>query len=402
MIVDILLAVAAVAATVVAFAERARSRKLKLDLEAAKEVVALANDPVMVADLVRGRILEANEAACELLGYERSELLTRTLPDLHPEELRARSAEVIADVYEKRGLVYKLPFRNKAGKTIDAEISAKIFRFQNQVAMLIFARDIRERMRLEAQLVQSEKMAALGQLVAGVAHEINTPIGSIHANADVSTRALEMVSMAFESEGGKAALAEDRKLVRALAILRENNDTNRVASERIVERVRALKNFARLDEAERKKADLHEGIDNTLMLLRHELKNDIELIKRYGELPDVECHPNQLNQVFMNILVNAIQAMRGMSTKATITIETKVQGDEVEVAFSDTGKGIAADDLGRIFDPGFTRKGVGVGTGLGLSISYQIIERHRGRIHVESELGKGTTFRVRLPVRFRG
>jgi PAS domain S-box-containing protein len=395
MILNVVLALAAVVATAVAIMARQHCSRLQGELVAARDLFELANDPVLVADIVRGRIIEVNGAAGEMLGYSRERLLELTLPELHPPERRAESAEIIADVWEKKGLVYKLPFLSADGEHIEVEISAKVFQMHGQASMLLFARDIRERNRLERQLVQSEKMAALGQLVAGVAHEINTPIGSIHSNAGISKRALGMVQKALETDDVKQALGENRKLARALKILDENVGSNQVASERIVEVVRALKNFARLDESDFKKANLHDGLDNTMMLLRHELKHGVEVTKNYGELPHVECFPNQLNQVFMNIMVNAVQAMGG---KGALTVETKVDGDHVLVRIGDSGKGIPKEDLGRIFDPGFTRKGVGVGTGLGLSISYQIIERHKGAISVESEVGKGSTFEIRLPI----
>ena len=171
---------------------------------------------------------------------------------------------------------------------------------------------------------------------------------------------------------------------------------NQLASERIVCIVRSLRNFARLDEAELKTADLHEGLDSTLTLVRHQLKNRIEVVKEYGDIPAIRCRPNQLNQVFMNLLVNAAQAVEG---KGRITIRTFQSGDIVNIQISDSGKGIPQENLSRIFDPGFTTKGVGVGTGLGLSICFKIAQDHGGDISVESEVGRGSTFTLRLPVR---
>lgn len=248
---------------------------------------------------------------------------------------------------------------------------------------------------MQAQLVQTEKMAALGNLVAGVAHEINTPIGSIHANADVIRRAIDIVKGAYATVRVDDPAMQDQ-LSKAIEILEESNTTMRTATERIVRIVRSLRNFARLDEAERKTVDLHEGIESTLTLVYHEYKNRIEVVRDFGTLPKVECYPNQLNQVFLNILVNAIQAIKGTGA---ITITTRASGDHVTLSFADTGKGIAPANLDRIFDPGFTTKGVGVGTGLGLSIVYKIIHAHQGRIDVTSTVGTGTTFHITLPVR---
>jgi PAS domain S-box-containing protein len=248
----------------------------------------------------------------------------------------------------------------------------------------------------QSQLVQSEKMAALGNLVAGVAHEINSPLGSISANADVSARALEILCKAMEDKEVLDAFTSHPKLQQAVKIINESNNTTRIASKRIVEIVRSLRNFARLDEAEKNRVNVHDGIDSTLMLIQHEIKQRIEIIKNYGDVPDIECLPNQLNQVFMNILMNSAQAIED---QGTITITTKRDGDWVVMEFADDGKGIPQESLVRIFDPGFTTKGVGVGTGLGLSISYRIIQEHGGSIDASSEVGKGTIFTVKLPVR---
>ena len=253
----------------------------------------------------------------------------------------------------------------------------------------------RELREAQAQLVQSEKMAALGNLVAGVAHEINTPVGSIHANADVARRAIAIIQAAH-GEGSCTFEPEvEAKFARAVAILEESNVTTRTATERIVGIVRSLRNFARLDEAELKAVDLHEGIESTLTLVHHELKNRIEVVRDYGDLPQVQCFPNQINQVYMNILVNAIHAIDG---RGTITITTRAQAATVTVQIADTGRGISEDHLASVFDPGFTTKGVGVGTGLGLSIVYKIMEAHAGSVDVSSVEGKGTSFLLTLPV----
>jgi len=253
----------------------------------------------------------------------------------------------------------------------------------------------RELRETQAQLVQSGKMASLGMLVAGVAHEINTPIGSISANTDLVKRAAEIVKKRIEAEDVPAELAEDQKLQRAVEILQQASETELLACERISSIVKSLRNFARLDESEEKRVDLHEGIDSTLTLLAHELKKRVEVVKHYGDLPEVACFPSQLNQVFMNHLNNAILAMEG---KGTITITTARDGDHVVLRFADTGMGISPENLERIFDPGFTTKGVGVGTGLGLSICYRILQDHQGTIEVSSEVGNGTEFAVRLPI----
>ena len=247
----------------------------------------------------------------------------------------------------------------------------------------------------QQQLVMREKMASLGNLVAGVAHEINNPIGAVKSAADTTSRSIELVCRAFDENSSIEEIRGSKRFLTALEILKANNAITITASERIADIVRSLKNFARLDEAEFQETDLHEGLDSTLTLLHHELKNRIEVIKRYGELPRVQCYPNQLNQVFMNVLANAEQAIEG---KGTITITTEHRGESAIVRISDNGKGIPPDELKRIYDPGFTTKGVGVGTGLGMSISYNIVQKHNGRIETTSTPGEGTAVTITLPV----
>jgi signal transduction histidine kinase len=252
----------------------------------------------------------------------------------------------------------------------------------------------RELKEAQAQLVQSEKMAALGQLVAGVAHEINTPVGSIHSNTDVLGRTLDKLNS--EIHQIEPACAQKHPLVKKYVdMIAELAKVNAIASERITGIVKSLRNFARLDEAEVLKADLHECLDTTLVLLHHETKNRIQIVKDYGEIPKVKCRANHINQVFMNVLVNAIQSIKG---EGEIRIRTSQVQDRVRIEIQDNGKGIRPEDLDKIFSPGFTTKGVGVGTGLGLSICHQIVEEHRGNISVASELGIGTTFTIELPI----
>lgn len=247
---------------------------------------------------------------------------------------------------------------------------------------------LRELRETQAQLVQSEKMAALGDLVAGVAHEINTPLGAVSSNVDLTARIVAKVRdvVAAAPDAGAAG----RHLERAAQLA----EVSREACRRIGEIVRSLRNFARLDEAERKPADLHEGLESTLTLAHHLLKDRIAIRREFGELPAVDCHPNQINQVFLNLIVNAAQATEGT---AEIVLRTRAAAGEVHVEVADRGCGIKPENLARIFDPGFTTKGVGVGTGLGLAISYRIVRDHGGRIEVESEVGRGSTFRVILP-----
>jgi signal transduction histidine kinase len=240
----------------------------------------------------------------------------------------------------------------------------------------------------QSQLIQSEKMASLGKLVAGVAHEINTPLGAINSNNDVIQKCTSKY---------RNLIDETSDLIRFFDILADVNGVNHEAINRINSIVKSLKNFARLDEAELKEVDIHEGLRSTIKLLNHELKNRIIIEENYGNLPLLKCYPNLLNQIFMNILMNAIQSIEG---NGTIKISTVLADNNIIISISDSGCGISSENTGKIFDPGYTTKGVGVGTGLGLSICYQIMEKHKGRISVDSVIGSGSTFVLSIPLYF--
>ena len=260
--------------------------------------------------------------------------------------------------------------------------------------------------RLQAQIVQSEKMASLGQLAAGVAHELNNPAGFIYGNMDVlkdCASGVERLLSFYESIPLSAEDAEkvhqikdeidyENTLVDLRSIIADCHE----GAERIRDVVQNLRLFSRLDEAEFKKVDIHEGLDSTIRLLaRYYNSGQITLYREYSELPPVDCYAGQLNQVWLNLLVNAAHALKG---GGEVRISTRRENDHVIVAISDNGCGIQPEHLNRIFDPFFTTKPVGEGTGLGLSVTYSIIERHGGQIVVESIVGKGTTFTITIPI----
>ena len=248
---------------------------------------------------------------------------------------------------------------------------------------------------MQNQLIISEKMASLGNLVAGVAHEINTPMGAMVSSTDTSRRAIEKLQRALEKADSLEEVQRGRRVKKLFTLLWSNFEVMGTASGRVTRIVNTLRNFARLDEAERKQVDLHEGLNSTLSLVGHRLKGTVTVVKEYGDLEPVLCYPNQLNQVFMNLLVNAIDAVE--ADQGSITISTFMDAGQTHVRISDTGAGIPRDVLPHIFDPGFTTKGVGVGTGLGLSICFNIVQKHKGVLSVESEAGQGTSFTVSLP-----
>lgn len=235
---------------------------------------------------------------------------------------------------------------------------------------------LKELKETQIQLINSEKMASLGQLVAGVAHEINTPVASIKSNNGIVAKLLGTI--------------EDTELKEMLTDI---NEIDKEAVSRISSIVTSLKKFVRLDEAELQEADINKELDLTLELIRHETKNRIEIIKNYGEIPVIKCFPNMLNQVFTNILINACQAIEG---SGKITITTEYNNKKLIVKIKDTGRGIPRNQLNKIFTAGFTTKSSGVGTGLGLAICSKIIEKHHGEIIVNSEVGKGSEFIITI------
>src|SRR5574340_1019983 len=260
------------------------------------------------------------------------------------------------------------------------------------------------------QLLQAEKMASIGQLAAGVAHEINNPIGYVNSNlGSLGTYIVDLLRVVDgyaeveRRHDVAAALFEEVRRMRKeadLDFLREDIDALMVETREGVARVHKivqdLRDFSRAgSEDEWQWADLHRGLDSTLNIVNNEIKYKAQVVKEYGSLPEIECLPSQLNQGFLNLLVNAAQAIAG---KGVITVRTGVGEDNVWVDIADTGHGIPAQHLQRVFEPFFTTKPVGQGTGLGLSLSYSIVRKHGGNIEVTSEPGRGTSFRVTLPI----
>lgn len=258
------------------------------------------------------------------------------------------------------------------------------------------------------QILQAEKMAALGLLAAGVAHELNNPIGFVTSNlgtlskyVDDYMQVIEMAQNCLKSVADPSAGKPFEKILMEKDLDYLNQDTRDLLAESKdgMERMRRivadLRAFSRTDEQVWKRSDLHLGLESTLNLVWNEIKYKAEVIKDYDILPEVNCEPSQINQVFMNLLVNAAHAIE---SKGKITIVTRKIGDTVVIEISDTGRGIPPENLNRIFEPFFTTKPVGKGTGLGLSLAYGIIQRHQGALTVESTVGVGTTFRIQLPI----
>lgn len=259
----------------------------------------------------------------------------------------------------------------------------------------------------QVQLLQRDKMASIGQLAAGVAHEINNPIGFVTSNLTTLDRYVAKIVEFIDAQTEKIALNSPPDIVRELSEKRKAlkldyvlNDMENLISEsiegtaRVQKIVQDLKGFSRIDTVEHSFADINACLESTINIVWNEIKYKAILQRDFGELPHVKCYPQQLNQVFMNILINAAHAI---DKNGSITVRSRYEDGMIRVAVSDTGHGIPEDIKSRIFEPFFTTKDVGKGTGLGLSISYDIVKKHGGEIELESEVGKGTTITVSVP-----
>ena len=245
---------------------------------------------------------------------------------------------------------------------------------------------------LRKELMEEHKMAALGRLLAGVVHEINTPVGSITSNNQVLRRSLELVKGAL-SNPQPAALNQARDILDTCLSLVA---VDKIACERVAALVRGVKTYSRTGPAELCRSDVNEQIRNALKMVHGEYRRRVVVETDLGQLPPVECYGQMLDQVLLNLLVNAGQAIEG---EGRVRVRTRLEGREIHISISDTGRGITAEDKEKIFKQGFTTKPVGIGTGLGLSISREVVEqKHGGRIEFESEPGTGTTFHIWIPV----
>ncbi|MDX2128657.1 MAG: ATP-binding protein [Chloroherpetonaceae bacterium] len=266
----------------------------------------------------------------------------------------------------------------------------------------------------QTQLIQSEKMASLGQMVAGLAHEVNTPLGFVRGSVDIIQKNHTLISESLKShqemlrllEAGEMEKLEvlinqvkeiDQKVTRTHALEKIQTRINEslIGLDRIQELIINLKNFSRLDESAFKSVDINEGLDSTILISTPFLKYKVEIIKEYQPRLIAECYPSRLNQVFLNLITNAAQAIE---ENGVIQIKTYTEDGKAVISISDNGKGIESHNLKKIFEPFYTTKPIGQGTGLGLSIAYKIVEQHNGDIEVDSTVGKGSTFRVRIPL----
>ena len=384
-------------------------------------------DALMTTD-PQGIITDVNKQMEALTDCTRDELIGAPFKNYFTDPERAEAGIKLV-LSEKKVTDYELTACSRDGKKTDVSYNATTFYDRDRTLQGVFAaaRDVTDRKRVEeklklysdtlehrkaelerlqTQMVHSEKMASLGQLAAGVAHELNNPAGFIYANMGLLQKCaagLERLFKVYDNAQLPAVLAAEINGIKkeihydhSLKDLRSITSDCYEGAERIRDVVQNLRLFSRLDEAEFKKVDLHEGIESTIRLIsQYYGTGRITLERDYADLPPVDCYAGQLNQVWMNLLVNAAQAI---SHEGKVRVATRREKEMAVISISDTGSGIGPEHLKKIFDPFFTTKPVGEGTGLGLSITYGIIERHDGSISIESRLGEGTTITVAIPI----
>ena len=400
---------------------RQLEEEARLSEERFRQIFEQDSDGFLIVDMATGIIREANTAATLLYGCDHNKLVGSETSSFFGaqawEELQQKLAQG-----QKDFVIHRQEHRRDDGTTVPVAVRGKIFAVCETMMLFLSLRDITEKLRLEqeaalrqAQLLQSDKMASIGTLAAGIAHEINNPIAFILSNLGTLqkyrerltefVRLLEQTVEQTASPELRQAISSQRAELKIDYVLKDLQDLiseSISGAERVKKIVNDLKSFARPDTGEMTPTDLHECIEKTLSIVWNELKYTCIVEKKYGDIPLVTCNSQQMSQVFMNLLVNAAHAIQKQGTKqGTITIRTWQDGTTVCAAVSDTGCGIPPENLQRVFEPFFTTKEVGKGTGLGLSIVYDIIKKHHGDISVESEVGKGTTFTVRLPIAVR-
>ena len=340
-----------------------------------------ANDAIFAVDPGTFQITDANRKACELARCARVELLGRSFVDLHPPDQRERGREFAARVSKAgEGTLAEIDLAAAGGSRLPVDISASVIVHGGGRFLQLICRDLSDRKRMERELVQAEKLSTVGVLAAGILHELATPLSYVQANLEQAE-----VELAGLEEGPR---------VRAL---RAGVVDAREGSQRAATIVRDLRLFARATDGSRGAFDVNDAVRMALRMAQHELKHRATVVTELGEIPFVVGHLTEVSQVFLNLLVNAAQAMApGDPQRNRVHVVTTVAGERAVARVTDTGAGIPPQALPRIFDPFFTTKPAGVGTGLGLAISRDIVTRLGGLIRVESAVGRGTTFTVEL------
>lgn len=353
-----------------------------------------------------------------LLRWFRSHPATRDIPivmlsskeeaKLKADAFAAGANDYLIKLPDPIELIARIRYHSQAYNNLKALTNATI---TAQLQTQKLEHTIKQLQATQVQLVQTEKMSGLGRIVAGLAHELNNPINFINGNfKHLSTYIESLVELINlyqqeypESTDTLQEKIADINLEFILDDIPKVLSSMKIGTERISETVISLRNFSRLDQAGKKTVNIHDGIESTILLLKHRIRQDIQIIREYGELPLIECYPAEINQVFMNILNNAIDAVieeHDKSKEKQILIKTEITAlQKVKITVIDSGVGIKPEIQNKIFDPFFTTKPVNKGIGLGLSISYQIIKEHQGDIKVKSEIGQGTELTIEIPLK---
>ncbi len=420
------------------------------ELENYRRVFFASPDFITFSRMSDGLYIDVNPVFERFTGIRRAEAIGRSVLTM---DLWVDTADrkVFVDELLANNEIhgFRSQLRNQHGEVRDVEASATVSTMDGEKVIISIVRDItdrkrdedeleRYRSRLEQlveqrtgelqhavaelrdtnlkleqahnQLLQTEKMASIGQLAAGVAHEINNPIGFVNSNlGSLGGYFRDLLQMIDAYQLHEDALAQFPERLQAIQVVKTRIDLDYVREDvgallaesadgmlRVKKIVQDLKDFSHVGAAEWQWANIHAGIDSTLNIANNEIKYRATVAKEYGNLPDIECLPLELNQVFMNMLVNAAQAIESFGQ---ITIRTGLEGAHIWIEFRDNGPGIAPENITRIYDPFFTTKPIGKGTGLGLSLSYGIVQKHQGRIEVDSVLGQGTCFKIWLPLK---
>lgn len=386
-------------------------RKSEMEMHKLLRVVEQTDDSVMITD-PNGNIEYVNAAFERISGYQRDEVIGRTPHVLSSgKQDKEFYTSLWGTISSGRSFYALMINRRKNGELFHEEKTITPLRDASGTIThyVSTSKDVTERRRMDEQLQQSEKLASIGQLAAGVAHEINNPVGYISSNISTLTRYLNDIFKLLDAYESAESVVADQALLERLQAMKNDvelsylrEDIHALIDEsaegvaRVKKIVQDLKDFSRQEEAEWQMADLHKGLESTLNIVHNEIKYKAEVVREYGELPLIECIPSQINQVFMNLLVNAAHAI---DEKGVIHVRSGTGDGWVWVEVEDNGAGIPPEHMKHLFEPFFTTKPVGKGTGLGLSISYGIVQKHGGRIELESEPGKGSRFRVWLPQR---
>lgn len=401
-------------------AERQRAEEaLQLSEERARLLFATIPHAAFVFDIATLEYLEVNEAAVQLYGYSREEFLKMKATEIRPAEEVERFSGYLQQARPAKGCAGQWKHVSKDGRIIDVEIHFHCLDYDGHTARLAIAQDVTERNRLEIDLRHAQKLEAVGRLAAGIAHEINTPIQFVGDNIHFLHGAFTDLTKVL----GKYRFLRDRaangEAVQGLAMevaeAEKAADINYLVEEipkaigqsldgvtRVATLVRAMKEFAHPDRKERAAADINAALLSTLTVARNELKYVADVETELGDLPLAVCNIGELNQVFLNLLVNAAHAIgdagNGSGQKGVIRVRTSLEEDALLISIGDTGCGIPEDIRDKVFDPFFTTKESGRGTGQGLAIAHSVVvDRHGGTLTFASEVGKGTTFFIRLP-----